>query len=55
MSIPAITGALAAVAELKRRCPSCQEEQAVSVEDKNRTVPCQYCGADLPPPPTATA
>ena len=34
---------------LKRVCPICKKVQVVSSDKRQDTVPCKFCGADLPP------
>jgi hypothetical protein len=34
---------------LKRVCPKCKKVQIVSSDKRQDTMPCKFCGADLPP------
>lgn len=37
------------VLKLKRTCPKCKKDQIVSLKQKEETVKCKHCGADIPP------
>jgi len=34
---------------LKRTCPVCKRDQVVPARQRKQTVPCKFCGADVPP------
>jgi hypothetical protein len=34
---------------LKRTCPKCKQDQIVPAAKKRETVPCKFCGTDIPP------
>jgi transcription elongation factor Elf1 len=40
---------LNAILKLKRTCPACKRDQIVSVKEKNRVIPCKFCGTPIPP------
>ncbi len=35
---------------LARKCPVCKRTQLVPMSSKGKTVPCKFCGSDVPPP-----
>jgi ribosomal protein S27E len=34
---------------LKRTCPKCKRAQVVPASKRLESVPCKFCGADVPP------
>ena len=37
------------ILHLKRTCPVCRRDQVVPASKRSQTVPCKFCGADVPP------
>ena len=46
---PFIVSIIARLRQLRRKCPVCKRDQIVAPDRKNDTVPCKFCGADIPP------
>ena len=40
---------ISVILHLKRTCPVCKRDQVVPASKRIRTVPCKFCGADVPP------
>lgn len=42
--------AFLAAMDLQRTCSKCGRKQKVKMAQKGKTVPCNKCGANIPPP-----
>ncbi len=49
MAWPFVAAVIGALLGLKRPCPVCGKGQLVSSRQKRLTVPCKFCGSDMPP------
>ncbi len=46
---PLIMTAVIANLQFKRTCPKCMRDQVLPEKKRKQTVPCKFCGADVPP------
>ena len=46
---PFLAAVMGTLLHLKRKCPKCKREQIVKKNQKDKTVPCKFCGAKIPP------
>ena len=46
---PTLGAVLGRLLHLTRKCPKCGRDQAVAAAKKHETVPCKFCGAEIPP------